>query len=88
MCFPFRLPSSAAARMAQLSLSVPQEVNTTSSGRQPSPAATSLRHCFTRSAAWLPRAWRAEGLPHSSVMAFMAAWAASMRTGVVAALSK
>ena len=62
-----------AARMAQLSPSVPQEVKKSSSGRHPRPAATWARWHFTASAAWLPRAYREDGLPHSSVMAVTAA---------------
>ena len=43
MCRPFRFCSSAAPKMAQLSLSVPPEVNTSSDARQPSGAATRRR---------------------------------------------
>ena len=88
MCFPFRLPCSTAARMAQLSPSVPQEVKTTSSLRQPRAAATTARSRSRRSAAALPRAYREEGFPKPSVMTSRAAWAASGQTRVVAALSK
>ena len=51
ICFPFRFPSSTAARMDQLSPSVPQEVKTSSSGRQPSLSATAARQAFTPAAA-------------------------------------
>ena len=75
-------------RRAQLSLSVPQEVNTTSRGWQPRAAATVFRSpssCFL--ACW-PREYWAEGLPNPSVITRRAASAASLHTGVVAALSK
>ena len=88
MCFPVRRPSSTAPWMAQLSPSVPQEVKKSSSGRHPRPAAAWARWRFTASAAWLPRAYREDGFPHPCVMASTAAWTASGRTGVVAALSK
>ena len=88
MCFPFRFPSSRAARMAQLSPSVPQEVKTTSSARQPRAWATTARSAASRSAAAVPRAYRVEGLPKSRVITSRAAWAASGRTRVVAALSR
>ena len=88
MCLPFRRFISSAPRMAQLSLSEPQEVKHSSSGPQPRALASSPRQPFTRSAACLPRTYWEEGLPQPSVMASSAAWAASGRTGVVAALSK
>ena len=55
ICFPFRLPSSTAPRMAQLSPSVPQEVKKISSGAQPRAAATWPRCSFSRLAASRPR---------------------------------
>ena len=88
MCFPFRFPSSAAPRTAQLSPSVPQERKVTSLLWQPRAAARSSRQPFRAAAACWPRPWREEGLPHPRVMASRAAWDASGRTGVVAALSK
>ena len=88
MCFPVCRPSSTAPWMAQLSPSLPQEVKKSSSGLQPRAAASWARCAFTCSAARVPRAYREEGLPQPSVMASTAAWTASGRTGVVAALSK
>ena len=57
MCFPRRRFSSSAPRMAQLSLSEPQDVKKTSSGRQPRAPARSARQSFIRSAACFPRAY-------------------------------
>ena len=56
ICFPLRFPCSTAARMAQLSPSVPQEVKVNSSGRQPSLPATTARYSFTLAAAAWPMA--------------------------------
>ena len=54
ICFPFRRLSSTPFRMAQLSLSVPQEVKYTSPGAQPSARAAVSRYPLTRSAACRP----------------------------------
>ena len=88
MCFPARRFKCKAPKMAQLSLSEPQEVKKTSPASQPRAPARSARQLFIRSAACFPRAYWEEGLPQPPVMASRAAWAASGRTGVVAALSK
>ena len=74
--------------MAQLLLSEPQEVKKSSSGWHPRAQATSALQRFTWAAAWAPNEYWEEGLPQPSVIASKAAWAASGRTGVVAALSK
>ena len=74
--------------MAQLSPSVPQEVNATCSGRHPRAAATRPRPCSTRSLAFRPSSYWAEGLPKFSVSASAIAWATWGGTGVVAAWSK
>ena len=74
--------------MAQLSLSVPQEVKKSSPGAQPRAPATSARQSVRAWAACRPNSYTEEGLPHPRVMASRAAWAASGHTGVVAAESK
>ena len=56
MCLPRRLPCSAAARTAQLSPSVPQEVKVSSAGSQPRRRATAALCSATRAAAAWPAA--------------------------------
>ena len=73
ICFPFRRPYSTAPRIAQLSPSVPQEVNTSSSGRQPRASATAARSALSRSAACAPKAYPEDGFPNASVMTSSAA---------------
>ena len=84
MCFPRRRFSSTPRRMAQLSLSVPQEVKYSSAGAHPkAPAMVSLSS-FTRRAASRPYPYREEGFPNRPRASVMAS-AASGRTGAVAA---
>ena len=74
-----------AARMAQLSPSVPQEVKKSSSGRHPRAPAITARSRSSRSLAARPAAYWAEGLAKCSVITSTMAWAAWGETGVVAA---
>ena len=60
----------------------------TSPAWQPRAWATASRWAASALAARVPRAYREDGLPYSSVMARRAAWAASGSTRVVAAWSK
>ena len=63
ICFPFRRPYSTAPRIAQLSPSVPQEVNTSSFGWQPSERESSRRAASSSFLASRPRACVELGLP-------------------------
>ena len=54
--------------MAWLSASDPLATNTTSSGEQPSSAATRSRALTTAALQALPKAWALEGLPKHSPM--------------------
>ena len=56
ICLPRRLLNSMAARMDQLSPSVPQEVKYSSSAAQPSRWATTARSSASRAAAARPAA--------------------------------
>ena len=87
-CFPFRRIASAPERSAQLSLSEPQEVKTSSSGRQPNAFATAAREQSSSFFASLPAVWVELGFPKMTVIAFRAACAASGQTCVVAELSR
>ena len=85
ICLPARRPCHRAARMAQLSLSVPQEVKTRDSALQPSAAATTARQSATSRAACSPRGYWEEGLPYCSVSTSHIRSATGRGTGVVAA---
>ena len=88
-CLPLRFMLSAPESRAQLSLSEPQEVKTTSAGDlAPRASATCERQASSSFRASRPLAWVEEGLPYTSVMAWRAASAASGQTRVVAALSR
>ena len=63
MCRPFRAMTSAPERSAQLSLSEPQEVKTTSPGRHPSAAAACPRAVSSSFFASRPRVCVELGLP-------------------------
>ena len=63
MCFPLRFMASAPPRSAQLSLSEPQEVKTSSSGAQPSAPATFARELSSSFLASRPFVWVELGLP-------------------------
>ena len=62
-CRPFRFMASAPPRMAQLSLSEPQEVKTNSPGAQPRASATCFRLLSSSFFASRPRMWVELGLP-------------------------
>ena len=62
-CFPLRFMASAPPRMAQLSLSEPQEVKTSSFGRQPSASAACFRLRSSSFFASRPSVWVELGLP-------------------------
>ena len=63
---PLSRSANAVPLIAWLSLSVPPEVNTTSTGQQPSSAATRARASSRRVRGPPPQAWTLEGLPNSS----------------------
>ena len=63
MCIPLRRISSAPFKMAQLSLSEPQEVNTSSCTVQPRASATCLRLLSSSCLASRPLVWVELGLP-------------------------
>ena len=63
MCLPLRRMASAPPSSAQLSLSEPQEVNTSSSGAQPSAAATCARERSSSFLASRPFVWVELGFP-------------------------
>ena len=88
ICFPRRRIDSAPPVTAQLSLSEPQDVNTSSAGVQPSASETSFRELSSSRFASRPLVWVELGLPYISVMALRAACAASGQTRVVAELSR
>ena len=71
-----------------MSLSEPQEVKISSSGRQPSAFATDARERSSSFFASLPAVWVELGFPKVTVMASSAACAASGQTWVVAELSR
>ena len=85
---PFAAINSAIPFIAQLSASEPQEVKTSSSGRHPSAAATEARERSSSFFASRPAVWVELGFPKQTVIAYCAASAASVQTGVVAALSR
>ena len=85
MCRPVWRPCHAAARMAQLSDSVPQEVKCRADGWHPSAPAMVRRASSTSSLASRPRGYWAEGLPNWVVSASTMAPATAGDTGVVAA---
>ena len=88
MCLPRRFMLSAPARRAQLSLSEPQEVKISSSGRQPRAFATDARERSSSLLASRPAVCVELGLPKVTVIASTAACAASGQTCVVAELSR
>ena len=63
MCFPLRFMASAPLRRAQLSLSEPQEVKTSSSGLQSRAEETCRRAVSSSFFASRPRVWVELGLP-------------------------
>ena len=85
---PVWRPCHAASEMAQLSLSVPQEVKNSRSGLQPSACATTARALSTMALASRPSGYWAEGLPYWPVSTSIMACATGWGTGVVAAWSK
>ena len=88
MCLPFLPAYLAPCIIAQLSPSLPQEVKYTSSLVQPRALATYALASSRSFFALLPIRWVELGLAYSSVIALMAADAASGQTRVVAALSR
>ena len=87
-CRPFLRMLSVPAITAQLSLSVPQEVNTSSDCPQPRAEAILFLEESSRARAFRPEACVELGFPYVTVMARTAASAASSHTRVVAALSR
>ena len=63
ICLPVRFAASAPPSRAQLSLSEPQDVKTSSSAAQPSASATAAREEQSSFAASRPLAWVELGLP-------------------------
>ena len=67
MCRPVWRPCHTAAEMAQLSLSVPQEVKYSCSALQPSAPAMTARQRSTAAFISTPMGYWEEGLPNCSV---------------------
>mgnify|MGYP006877033272 CR=1 FL=1 len=88
MCLPLCRFCHRAACMAQLSLSVPQEVKYRRSAGQPSAPAMTARQPSTAFFISTPMGYWEEGLPKCAVSTSYMASATALGTGVVAALSK